>query len=170
MAEVLIQPGFFLFERGGADQWTSKTSVYVRSSQGLFLGGSSSLSLSPYSQTVCYPDEVSVSGRHLVYLQLLSSPPVPTQNGLQLPTQWNGKAHEDISPFWDQCTHTYKRRRKKSLYSNDILITHCILSHSCIALHGNIYFNRITIQRRLNLTVVNILFTTFISNIMLESI
>lgn len=58
-------------------------------------------------------------------------------------------------PFWDQCTHTHTNKKKeeeeeKSLYSCDLLITHCILSRCCIALHG-IYFNKIAMQGRINL-------------------
>ncbi len=170
MAEVLIQPGFFLFERGGADQWTSKTSVYVRASRGLFFF----LVFQPFSLPV-FSDSVlswwsfcqwQASGLYAATVISSSAHTKwpPTANTMKWQSTWR-----HFSLLGSMHTHIQKKK-KKSLYSNYILITHCILSHSCIALHGNIYFNRITIQRRLNLTVVNILFTTFISNNMLESI
>lgn len=126
-------------ERHGADHCT--TSLCVCSSEGLF-SSCPSRSLCLYSKNVLF---------WWSFFQWQAS-------GLYAATVISSSAHTKWPPtaiiikwqrIWRLFTLLGSMKKNKMLYANDLLITHCILSHCCITFHGKIEFSFVqnTMQR-----------------------
>lgn len=91
-------------------------------------------------------------------------------------TKWPPTANiikwQHMKTFHPAGVYEKKQNKKKMLYSNNLLITHCILSHRCITFHSKIEFSFVqkTMQRSFITTWLWYIYKFFFSNVFSKDI